>query len=382
MNSSTPRPPGRHIDFLDPLRGIAIFLVFLYHCLGLAFGSDRLPCGRWLSTLNVSRSFLPLIPVTFGWAGVSLFFVISGFCIHLSFSRHPQWSTFFARRFFRIYPPYLVVLLLLAFVYPVTRLKFPSGEDLAQLLSHLTLTYNTSPRWVFGLNPSLWSIAVEAQLYLLYPILLFLAVRFGWWRTLLSVCAIEAAQRLFYGLLWTFTSSSVPRLVTDSPFFFWGSWSVGAWVAERHLRGQTSFVSRSTIYAAGALAIAASLIKPLSGLSFLLFAIMTGLLITKLLTQPDQALPIPRRLGTHFQKVGLCSFSLYLVHQPLLMGIPHLLGQMTSGSYIHPLVMFSVCVASWFLMVPIAQGFYQFIELPSIALGKRFLTSRPVSQPV
>ena len=89
-----------HIDFLDPIRGVAILVVFAYHSLGMVFGRYQLSWHHWFPDFNVSRSFLLLLPVTLGWAGVAIFFVVSGFCIHLSFSKLPQWPLFFWRRFF------------------------------------------------------------------------------------------------------------------------------------------------------------------------------------------------------------------------------------------------------------------------------------------
>ena len=82
-------------------------------------------------------------------------------------------------RFFRIYPPYLVALLFLALVYPISKLYFASRVDTAQFISHLTLLHNFDQRSFFGINAAFWSIAVEVQLYALYPLLLALAARFG-----------------------------------------------------------------------------------------------------------------------------------------------------------------------------------------------------------
>src|ERR1700730_9917341 len=111
------RAMKRHVAFLDSLRGLAILLVFTFHSLGAAFSRDTLPWGGWFQNFTGPRSFLALFPATLGWVGVAIFFVVSGFCIHLSFSRQPRWASFFWRRFFRIYPPYLAALLLFAFVY-------------------------------------------------------------------------------------------------------------------------------------------------------------------------------------------------------------------------------------------------------------------------
>ena len=164
-------------EFLYHVRGIAILAVFLVHALGFACGRDELPWGPWFREISVSKSFLLLLPFSFGWSGVAIFFVVSGFCIHLSFKRKPDWSVFFVRRFFRIYPPYVLAVILFALVVPWTRIGF-SFSGAVQFLSHLALIHNSDNSTFFGLSPAFWSIAV--QLYLLYPILVALVSRLGW----------------------------------------------------------------------------------------------------------------------------------------------------------------------------------------------------------
>jgi peptidoglycan/LPS O-acetylase OafA/YrhL len=58
--------------------------------------------------------------LTYGHMGVAMFFVVSGFCIHLSHARSNSrsWVEFSRRRFFRIYPPYLLSLLVFYFMWP------------------------------------------------------------------------------------------------------------------------------------------------------------------------------------------------------------------------------------------------------------------------
>jgi hypothetical protein len=81
--------------------------------------------------------------------GVAIFFAISGFCIHLSFSRQPDWSLFVQLRF---YP--LLVLLFFAVFYPLSRFHFNNGSDFAQLISHNFLIHHLDYRSHFGLNLS------------------------------------------------------------------------------------------------------------------------------------------------------------------------------------------------------------------------------------
>lgn len=84
--------PAERILFLDYIRAVAILLVVAFHSLDPSFGLIHLEWGRgwWMDFGHVSLSFLALLPVSFGWAGVAIFFVVSGFCIHLSHERSRQ----------------------------------------------------------------------------------------------------------------------------------------------------------------------------------------------------------------------------------------------------------------------------------------------------
>ena len=99
---------GVRFDRVDQLRGIAALAVVICHSSVSAYKTaPNLDGGPW-----------PWLALTlgFGYLGVPLFFVISGFCIHLPYARAlasgepaptPAWRRFFARRFWRLYPPYL-----------------------------------------------------------------------------------------------------------------------------------------------------------------------------------------------------------------------------------------------------------------------------------
>lgn len=324
--------------------------------------------------------FLLLLPATFGWVGVAIFFVVSGFCIHLSFTRHPEWAIFFQRRFFRIYPPYLVALIFFALVYPITRLRFESRFDAAQFITHLALIHNLGHRFHYSINGSFWSIAAEVQLYAVYPLLLLLAARFGWRRSLLGLAALEIALRLADGMLLTFRGAGIPQYLSSSPLIYWFSWSLGAFVAEWHIRGIPLRVPRISLYALGVIAFACKFFRPLASMCFLLFALLTAGVISQLLDKEDRHRLIPGAIRNHLKQVGLCSFSLYLLHQPLLRAIPSIAAKITSNDHIHPVLLFMCCMASWFLIVPIALLSYKILEIPSVALGKK-LFEKPIGIP-
>ncbi len=156
---------------LDHLRAFAIIFVFLFHY-GRLFAHPE-----WTNTIS-----------KFGWSGVDLFFVLSGYLIASQlFQKITQYKEislkeFFIKRFFRIIPAYLVVVAVY-FCFPLVRER----ESLAPLWKYLTFTQN------IGLDVSrngtfshAWSLCIEEQFYLLLPLILvalvyFKAIKKGFW---------------------------------------------------------------------------------------------------------------------------------------------------------------------------------------------------------
>ncbi|MEP6467532.1 MAG: acyltransferase [Parafilimonas sp.] len=156
---------------LDYLRAFAIIFVFFFHY-GRLF-----PHPEWVNAIS-----------EFGWSGVDLFFVLSGYLIasqlFSSIAKQNEISLkeFFIKRFFRIIPIYLFVVALY-FLFPFTHER----EALAPLWKYLTFTQN------IGLNVSTqgtfshaWSLCIEEQFYLFLPLILIALVYFkllkkGFW---------------------------------------------------------------------------------------------------------------------------------------------------------------------------------------------------------
>ncbi len=366
-----------HVQLIDYFRGIAILAVFLFHCLGVAFGHDQLAWGPWFSDFSTSRSFLALVPVTLGWAGVAIFFVVSGFCIHLSFLNGPanDWRVFFVRRFFRIYPPYLLALIFFACVLPTTRLSFRSLFAWAQAGSHALLVHNLDQRSYFGINSAFWSIAVEVQLYLLYPALLALVRKLGWDRSLFVLGFLEVTMRLANDAAGTATGQSLPRWFSGSPFFYWYSWAIGAALADALVQKRPLPFRSWPVAALAAMAVGTAFIRPLYSLSFLFFAVLTAAVIARWLAAKVPVSP-PNRFAVHLHDLGNCSYSFYLLHQPLVVAamvglwklqvLPHL-----------PLLTFMLCAGTYPFIYLLSWGYYRCVELRSIALGKEILRRMP-----
>ncbi|MFB6455394.1 acyltransferase family protein [Chitinophaga sp. Hz27] len=164
-------PPKIRLNGLDHLRALAIILVFIYHY-GRLFASPQ-----WLTDLG-----------KFGWTGVDLFFVLSGYLIATQLFTDGQEQgkisvkTFYIKRFFRILPPYLLVVAIY-FLFPDARERAAP----APLWKYLTFTQN------LGLDVSIqgtfshaWSLCIEEQFYLLFPFALIILQKTklfhkSWW---------------------------------------------------------------------------------------------------------------------------------------------------------------------------------------------------------
>ena len=177
----TPRLPG-----LDLLRTTAIAWVMLYHLAVVGLISADL----WI--------------VRFGWMGVDLFFVLSGFLIAGQLLRpwargqRPDLRRFFARRLLRTLPAYWVVLAVYVLV-PILR----ETPHLQPVWVFLTFTQNL----LLGHPPNAfshaWSLCVEEQFYLALPLLLLLLA----WRpdarvVVAAMAAILVGGMALRGWLW------------------------------------------------------------------------------------------------------------------------------------------------------------------------------------
>jgi peptidoglycan/LPS O-acetylase OafA/YrhL len=152
---------GERLDVLDGLRGLAIALVVWYHA--------WLVSGQGIAGLNFFAEA--------GFLGVDLFFFISGFCIYFPYARArrdgraaPTTRRFFKRRAVKILPSYLLALTVFAIVYHA---RFASPAEAAiQIATHLTFLHTLSPLTFGAISGPLWTIGVEVQFYLLFPLLL------------------------------------------------------------------------------------------------------------------------------------------------------------------------------------------------------------------
>ncbi|MFE9410092.1 acyltransferase family protein [Streptomyces sp. NPDC006704] len=154
-------PPRLYV--LDGLRLIAALMVVAFHFLGYDRYGDR---GAW------GRSTAALFPLAhsvagYGWLGVELFFMISGFVICMScWGRPPR--DFFVSRVVRLYPAFWVCVLTTAAVL------WCAGDrtiTLSRVLTNLTMVHE--PLGVAHVDPSYWSLWAETRFYLLFAVVAY-----------------------------------------------------------------------------------------------------------------------------------------------------------------------------------------------------------------
>jgi peptidoglycan/LPS O-acetylase OafA/YrhL len=321
---------------LDAMRGGAALAVVTYHALGVAPQTAWAGWEWWLPRLT---EYL----VHYAFAGIYLFFVISGFCIHLHWAKTRaagvekpviNFAHFWKRRVRRLYPPYFVALALylvyLAFKTPVQL----TASYLWDVLLHLLMLHNLDPRTTYSINGAFWTLAVEEQLYLAYFLLLFLRIRYGWAKTLLVCFSARVVWLILSRGLSEPLGFHIP--VTEAAATNWFIWALGALSVEAAL-GVTKLPRWCFKISAGTLALGVAMtlaqvlpmvdqqglihdagwlvMHPAWGAGFFIF-VNYAVEAEQRWRQARTTVP---RLIPALASIGLISYSLYLTHSFVLM---------------------------------------------------------------
>lgn len=168
--------PDARLGALDGLRGVAVLLVLAYHYL-----------VRWCPPA-ADRSYYPYgsrfahLPIVgYGWAGVELFFVVSGFVILMTLERSGGAWDFARRRFARLWPALVVCALITSLLAPLGPAEWRAGP-----LSFVLSVFCIDPglvgqilhapglKWVDGVY---WTLFIEVRFYVMAALLFALAPR-------------------------------------------------------------------------------------------------------------------------------------------------------------------------------------------------------------
>jgi peptidoglycan/LPS O-acetylase OafA/YrhL len=362
----------QHIAALDGVRGFAILAVLIYHLNG---GSQ--------SHTAVVRTFSEAMQ--FGWSGVTLFFVLSGFLIsNIIWSQRSQpkwWRNFYARRALRIFPLYylaLLVVVVTVIAEHTVRVNLRPLAVYALYLQNWPLSYPVQTRtFILG---HFWSLAVEEQFYLIWPWLLvampnlrrarllcvvvFLAsALFRLWIVLGSGSHFVSSTPAHMGELvagawlaltlrdkpeWTvrFQRLSVPALILSAMF------AIACWKIFGTLQMNTLQANNRFMYSAGLM------ILPVGCCALVVLALQGGWAARALAVWP-------------LQRLGVLSYGIYVFHVFLAPEFWRIAHWMRPNATI---VVTHVLTASITILItlPLAELSYRLYERPFLRLKRRF----------
>jgi peptidoglycan/LPS O-acetylase OafA/YrhL len=308
---------------VDGLRAIAAMWVVLFHVHAFS---------------HVHIGFIPGLDLFLrsGSTGVSLFLVLSGFCLYQPFAagRQGRFRTgaFFWRRCRRLLPAYytsLAIFLPLSVVIG-SWVGYPRLEPLQvtwQAITHVTLTHPLFPNTFYGVNGAYWSLGLEWELYLTLPLLIVGIRRFGVVPTVSAAIGCNLVYRLLLALAVSRGAVPAHTLLSDAvlPNLLPGRWAefaLGMVAAELYASGRISKVVTPAGLALIPLAVLSIVAQPLP-ISHLVFGVLFTCLLLMVLAQDN---PIAGVLSwPPVVAVGTMSYSLYLVHQPIVGGLAYLI---------------------------------------------------------
>ena len=381
QHATTPRAEAPRLEALDGLRGLAILLVVLHNSgtVNGALSSIALKIGAFL--------------VAPGWVGVQLFFALSGFLITRLLLQSKQakgyFRRFYMRRVLRIFPLYYLALVVVLVIAP----NVPGLEALGESGPRSSLWYWTYlVNWVQpfgGLVNSLghfWSLAVEEQFYLVWPVLVLvlgarwlarlcaalvvgsLLVRIAVFQVLPAGAAAQAAYQLTISRCDALALGALVAMAIRDPFVIA---SVRRWV------------SRLWIVVAVALV---ALVVVQHGLNPLEFPVVTfgqtlvALLATALVLwcADPQPAGVPSFVARTMRagwlrRIGRYSYSIYIVHVPItVLTRPYVVRALSFGTASSRVAAHVAYVGGVFLLsYGIAMVTWYAIEQPFLNL-KRF----------
>jgi peptidoglycan/LPS O-acetylase OafA/YrhL len=385
--------PQRRLDHLDSIRGIASVIVLVAHvwCMNAeVFRSAHHHLGSAFSSLPDFLLYCLAKMEEGGRSAVILFFVLSGFVLAFSLKQNPLPYTGYAiKRIFRIVPAFIVVILISFLLHNLIGVRHLSesewvrhGVDSADISGRMLLNtiFFSGTEGSHGLDGVDWSLVHEMRISLIFPLLLIWVTRFRWLSVIaLLALSIICTETSFFrkGIILTgFQEATVPETILDTSYFL-VFFAAGACLSLEH-RKIAEVVSRLPTSVKGLLFLLAAFAflktdadihSPSGCLVDYLRGVGATVLIALSLGVDGFRNALKHRLSIW---LGRISYSLYLVHLPILYAVDQLAFGLPIG---------------WISVVVIVLSFVgamllsELVEFPSIGIGKRLAARIPAFAP-
>ncbi|MDB5663146.1 MAG: putative acyltransferase [Sphingomonas bacterium] len=341
---------------LDALRGIAALIVLISHCVGT------------LPELHAAAlSTVVLRPLLMGGSWVDVFFVLSGYVLYLTFDRKDQflYLPYLAKRIARIYPPLVAAVLISLIFYLLTAPEPIPG--LSEWFNTLSWNIYPTPEVVAGhlmlsdarsaqsLDNVIWSLVHEVRISILFPVLALCTRR--WLLATLICSALLSSSAHIIAARMSAELPINPAATLQYVFCF----AAGAALARREAALGRWMQSRQGQI--GGIVIALIGVALLSFSPARLGGMLTACGAVAIVAACAVHPLVKRSLAVApLIWVGRVSYSLYLIHLPILLLLVHNLS---------PAIGAPLAVA---LTVPVSLGcaeiFHRWIEQPSMVLGR------------
>jgi peptidoglycan/LPS O-acetylase OafA/YrhL len=349
-------PGGGRLDLLDGLRGLAIGLVLVYHL------HEYIP-RLWPGQSAFGEGPYLAHAMGFLWVGVDLFYVLSGFFIGYAVLRPVEWKPgkFLLNRVTRILPAYYVSMALVIILLQPAMLT--SNRGWVDILLHVLMVHQLQQWTMFSINGPYWTLGIEFSFYLLmiamapawrHPrgwalIGAFLLLSFAWNAGLLV--AVPVDQRFFVGV-------QLPASLQE--------FAMGMCVARMHRAGKLQPPAGSAHHGRAVICLGA-------GVSILVFCMHHFIALTTDYWQHSPTVLWSRVLlsgsfalliggfvqlnsargfsrvvrATGLPALGRISFSLYLVHVPIILLLHRHFSALPPGLPRLTILVFAMILTAW-----------------------------------
>lgn len=363
---------GLRIEELDGLRGLAVSMVLIWHFVGCMIDQSL---GNWAKVV---------FDITiFGRTGVDLFFVLSGFLITgivLDRSSHAKifLQSFYIRRVFRIVPSYLILVSIYWLIVAAGKNNYAFNTE-TPLLYHATFTQNwwmsANEKWGPAAISVTWSVAIEEQFYLFFPIFLLIASQKNLPKifvaiAIFSICFRLVAIFIFDNpfLMYVNTLSRLDGLAAGALVaYLWRDPRFGVWLSSFSYIKKVFWVLLSLVpLFLIALHSNRTMTMALWGHTYLTLLYAVSLLAI-LISLPSGGMYFLRR--TWLRKIGAVSYTIYLFHPFFLSSIFLLAGRSERISTLWDCGLAGAALLVTFFYSKVS---FKYLEQPLTRLGRAF----------
>jgi peptidoglycan/LPS O-acetylase OafA/YrhL len=331
-------PPAPRLEYIDGLRAIAALWVVLHHTIEVA--EPR----RLLGLPAVG----PVVQsLSYGQFPVMIFLMLSGFVLYYPCVRRdparPRLTTsvgtFLRRRYTRIAPPYLWVMGICLVLVAIPVFQSVAWIPLSDMTwpivgSHLVFAHNLFPDYATRIDYPMWSIGLEFQLYLLFPLMVWAFLKMGGRVAVLASLTLAAVVFASYKHL----PSGIGFALRNGPLAYLGIFALGMLAASITVRGVKLAPKWLWITLA---VLGLGLVRFGSGNGFVHDVSTAAAGFAILMLCVDASAATCRTLSARYLVgLGFFSYSLYLVHAPVL----HIMDVALDNLHVRPDVQFVLLV--------------------------------------